>query len=481
MLAVSKRRILVIDDQDAIHEDYRKIMCPNRAQDASLGDIEAEIFGCTATEADEWDIYEIDSAYQGQDALEMVENSLQEGRPYAVAFVDMRMPPGLDGVQTVRRIWELDPEVLVVFCSAYCDYSWEDLVQQLGRTDRFLILKKPFDNVEVRQCAAAMAERWAVSRTDALTGILNRRAFDEHLRREWAHSLRHERPLAFVIVDLDLFKVLNDLEGHCAGDQALKLTSQLLGQDAPAGSALCRFGGDEFCMLIPGSDEASATEWAESVRQRIANSTIQIGDRQVQLTLSCGVASLNAAALREADLVDQADQALRAAKRAGRNRTLRWSEISQSDDHLAYIDDYAAKFEGLTARDLMTRAVESVRQDVTVAEAALQFLEFDLAAAPVVNAAGELVGALSEKDVIEALGSTDGWSSRVQQVMMPRVIHYDPDTPAEQIFRFLCRVHMRQVFITEDSRPVGAITCKTFLTRLCESLGPRELTCTSAE
>ncbi len=94
----------------------------------------------------------------------MVEKSLAEGRPYAVAFVDIRMPPGWDGIQTVREIWSIDPEILIVLCSAYSDYSWDDIVAQLGRTDRFLILRKPFENVEVRQCAAALTERWLISR-----------------------------------------------------------------------------------------------------------------------------------------------------------------------------------------------------------------------------------------------------------------------------------------------------------------------------
>ncbi len=106
---------------------------------------------------------------QGQQGFELVQRSIEEGRPYAVAFVDIRMPPGWDGVETVARIWEVDPEILVVICSAYSDYSWEEMVRRLGRNDRFLILKKPFDNIEVRQCAMALTralERLAHRRPD---------------------------------------------------------------------------------------------------------------------------------------------------------------------------------------------------------------------------------------------------------------------------------------------------------------------------
>ena len=138
----------------------------------------------------DWEGFDLSSAMQGQQGFELVQRSIEEGRPYAVAFVDIRMPPGWDGVETVCPIWEVDPEILVVFCSAYSDYSWEEMVRRLGRNDRFLILKKPFDNIEVRQCAMALTERWSVSRTDVLTGLLNRRAFQGHLKLEWSRAMR---------------------------------------------------------------------------------------------------------------------------------------------------------------------------------------------------------------------------------------------------------------------------------------------------
>jgi DNA-binding LytR/AlgR family response regulator len=109
--------------------------------------------GAVDREFDRDDLYEVDSAFQGRDAVTLVEKALSEGRPYAMAFVDIRMPPGWDGIRTVRQIWAIDPEILIVLCSAYSDYAWEDIVRELGRTDRFLILRKPFDNIEVRQCA----------------------------------------------------------------------------------------------------------------------------------------------------------------------------------------------------------------------------------------------------------------------------------------------------------------------------------------
>src|SRR5688572_19567320 len=225
MSTVSKRRVLLIDDQESIHDDYRKIICADSTGNNHLSQDQAEFFGDVQDPTDTLDLYDVDSAFSGEDAIQFVERALKEGRPYAVAFVDIRMPPGLDGVQTVRRLWEIDAEILIVLCSAYSDYSWEDIVRELGRSDRFLFLRKPFDSTEVRQCAAALAVRWTVARTDPLTGLLNRRSFDEHLRREWAHAVRHELPLACVMVDVDYFKSVNDRYGHTVGDQALMALS----------------------------------------------------------------------------------------------------------------------------------------------------------------------------------------------------------------------------------------------------------------
>ena len=115
---------------------------------------------------------------------------------------------------TVRQIWEIDPEILVVLCSAYSDYAWEDIVRELGRTDRFLILRKPFDNIEVRQCAAALTERWVIARADALTGLLNRRSFRGALAAGMGLLAARRPSVGMRLLDLDYFKNINDRYGH---------------------------------------------------------------------------------------------------------------------------------------------------------------------------------------------------------------------------------------------------------------------------
>jgi CheY-like chemotaxis protein len=151
------RRVLVIDDNHSIHDDFRKILspCANTALDAT----EEVLFG-PSTDAARQIWFEVDSAYQGEQGLLMVKEKLEAGRPYAMAFVDVRMPPGWDGIETSARIWQIDPDLQIVICTAYMDYSWDEMVVKLGHTDRMVILKKPFETVEVLQLASALTEKW---------------------------------------------------------------------------------------------------------------------------------------------------------------------------------------------------------------------------------------------------------------------------------------------------------------------------------
>ncbi|HEV8629340.1 MAG TPA: ATP-binding protein, partial [Thermoanaerobaculia bacterium] len=156
------RRILVVDDNRAIHEDFRKILGPATVTEEALAEAAAALFG-EETTASGSPVFSVDSAYQGQEALQLVARARAEGAPYAMAFVDVRMPPGWDGVETTARIWAEDPDVQIVICTAYSDYSWGEMLEKLGRSDRLVILKKPFDNIEVLQLANALSEKWRLA------------------------------------------------------------------------------------------------------------------------------------------------------------------------------------------------------------------------------------------------------------------------------------------------------------------------------
>lgn len=272
-------RILVVDDNRSIHEDFRKILGGQPDGRGDLDALHSELFGGPTIECSE--AFELDSAFQGEEAIECVRIARTGGKPYALAFVDVRMPPGLDGVETTARLLEEDPELSVVICSAYSDHSWEEMAEALGKTDRVLILKKPFDTVEVTQLAHALQTRWELARLsalkvgdlqamveaktrelaeanvkleaeaaareealrklaasneqirelayqDGLTGLPNRRLLNEHLEKVLARARRKSTEFAVLFVDLDNFKLINDSIGHQAADAVLRQLSDSL-------------------------------------------------------------------------------------------------------------------------------------------------------------------------------------------------------------------------------------------------------------
>jgi two-component system NtrC family sensor kinase len=155
------RRILIIDDNAEIHADIRKIMGAPKPSE-HLDELDADLFGAgSKTEGPE---IQIDSAYQGREGFKMVCQAVEDGSPYCVAIVDMRMPPGWDGVETIAHLLEEDPELQIIICTAFSDYSWAETLEKLGHHVGLLVLKKPFDNVELRQMAHALAEKWILQR-----------------------------------------------------------------------------------------------------------------------------------------------------------------------------------------------------------------------------------------------------------------------------------------------------------------------------
>lgn len=160
------RRILLIDDTPSIHADFRKILMPPPVQTQEMDAMEATLFGSET--APTRVTVELDSAYGGQEGLGKLKWALDQQRPYALAFVDMRMPEGWDGAQTIEHLWQAEPRLQVVVCTAYSDYSWDELLDRLQAHDRVLILKKPFDNVEVQQMANTLLAKWDMTERASL-------------------------------------------------------------------------------------------------------------------------------------------------------------------------------------------------------------------------------------------------------------------------------------------------------------------------
>ena len=215
-------KILIVDDNRAIHEDIRKSLAGDADQNTDLLSDESFLFDSNEPRVTNIK-FEIDSAFQGQEGLAKVVAKLQEGSPYALAFVDVRMPPGWDGVETILKLWEVDPNLQIVICTAYSDYSWKDILSKLGHSDNLLILKKPFDSIEVVQFAHALTRKWLVSQQaraqledlDLLVAerTAELQATNDSLKREFAERAKAEEafrivfeasPIGIALLDEDL-------------------------------------------------------------------------------------------------------------------------------------------------------------------------------------------------------------------------------------------------------------------------------------
>jgi len=155
-------RILIIDDNPNIHRDFETILIEEEEND-SLNALRNEVLGKEADNLAPRNMYELAFASQGDEGCQKISEACREGRPYEMAFVDMRMPPGWDGLRTIENLWKIDPRLQIVICTAYSDYSWADIRDRLGKSENLLILKKPFDSAEVAQLASALTEKWVLA------------------------------------------------------------------------------------------------------------------------------------------------------------------------------------------------------------------------------------------------------------------------------------------------------------------------------
>jgi diguanylate cyclase len=354
---LANRRILIIDDNAAIHLDFRKVLgaqAEHSAQ-AALDVLEANLFGDTVA-ASARPNFDIDSAHQGQEGVSMAQQALAEGRPYAMAFVDMRMPPGWDGLKTIEHLWTTDPDVQVVICSAHTDYDWTEVVQRLGHSDKLLVLRKPAEPIEVLQCATALSRKWENDRLvrdqmlrleevittrtrgleaanqqlrhlathDALTGLPNRALLDDRLQQAIAHADRDMRSFALLVCDLDRFKLINDSLGHRAGDELLQEVASRLNAVVRTADTVARIGGDEFVLIGTSiSDAEDAAGLAARVID-VLQAPVRIAAIDIHTSPSIGIAMYPDDGTTIQALLAHADAAMYSAKQHGRGNFRRY-------------------------------------------------------------------------------------------------------------------------------------------------------------
>jgi CheY-like chemotaxis protein len=154
-------RVLIVDDERNIHEDYVRCLRETRRDSEHLLELRGELFGWRfSRETHDSMAYELVHAYDGLDAIEKVRLGVDRGEPFALAFVDMRMPPGLNGIETIAAMWNIDPAIQIVLSTAYSDFTWVEVMEGVGRTEGLHLLRKPFHHSQVRQFAGVLAKKW---------------------------------------------------------------------------------------------------------------------------------------------------------------------------------------------------------------------------------------------------------------------------------------------------------------------------------
>jgi len=341
-------RILVVDDNAAIHTDFKKILSSPSKLNTALAAEEAALLGEVVRES-KHPVFDLDCALQGQVAVELVRSALAGNRPYALAFLDMRMPPGWDGLETLEHLWAADPHVQIVICSAYSEYDWSELHARIGHSDQLIVLKKPFEPIEVLQCASALTRKWQNERVlrrhvedleqviaartqgleaanrqlrylathDALTGLPNRVILEDRLEQATAHADRDGREFALLLLDLDRFKLINDSLGHRAGDELLKEVAQRLKSTIRAGDTLVRMGGDEFVIMLASIEARSRAATVAARAIQVLKPAIRLQGVDVRTSASIGVAFYPTDGNSSELLIAHADAAMYSAKQSG--------------------------------------------------------------------------------------------------------------------------------------------------------------------
>lgn len=408
--------------------------------------------------------YNVREATNGTEALQIVRE-----QPPDIVITDWEMP-GVEGPQLCHEIRQLPlPHyVYLLILTSRNDPKWVVEGLESGADD---FLSKPIREAELvaRLRAAARileGERklQQLARTDALTGLLSQRSFYDILCYEFQRARRTNRPLSCAMLDLDFFKRINDVYGHPVGDVVLKVTADTLLRSCRHSDVAARYGGEEFCVLLPETTEEQAVNWAERFREMLRATEIVAGNKKLTVTCSVGVSGLYEDTLTPEQLLDQADQALLCAKRTGRDRVVTYQTVSQNVEF--DLDESHRRhdlFEGILAEHVMTPIVAPLQGDETVEHVAAYFLRSRISSAPVVNENGQLIGIVSEKDLMEAITSSEGWNRPISELMRPHVITYPADTPVRVIYEFLCRVAMRRVIITDQGVPVGIVSRASLL------------------
>jgi len=325
-------------------------------------------------------------AQEGSEALAQIEKECPD-----VLITDWGMPR-MNGIELCRAVrqMELLHDPYILFLTAKEEHVSVIEAMAAG-ADSYLM--KPINKREF--LSSIWQIQWTVNTTrdqvdpadtDPLTGGLNRRSLDYHLLHEVKRADRYGRPLSCVLMDVDLFKSINDTYGHQVGDAALKIVMKVFIASSRESDIVFRYGGDEFFAILPETDERSAARWAERVRKNIDRVRIPVGKKEIGLKVTVGVAQWCENSDSPSELIDQADEALRVAKQTGRDRVQRYSMLSNMDT----MDEASnsvlfSRINVVQACEIMTSPVLCLHQEDSVRLAADFFLRLRINSAPIVD------------------------------------------------------------------------------------------------
>jgi two-component system, cell cycle response regulator len=391
-----------------------------------------------------------------------------------VVLLDLGLPDGV-GVQNLTELLQVDDRLPIVIHTVQDDETSALEAMKAGAQD-FLTKDMIGERHLVRALTYAIHRKRtelnlrdgarhleAESRTDSLTRVYNRPAMYEFLDREWSRSIRSKTPFCCAVLDVDFFKRINDTFGHSIGDEVLVSVAELISDQIRGHDILCRFGGEEFCVLLPATGENAAGLWAERTRQAIHAATIPTSRGPQQMTVSIGIAQFSPELRSPRELLDHADQAMLVSKQRGRNKVTAYSAI---DDSVGLRDFDAidqGPFAESIAGDYMTTPIHCLRDGDSILAAARLLLDLNVNSVPIVDDNGSLVGIVSEKDLVELQPTRGQWADPIRTIMNTTVVSFPRDATLEVIRQFFSRVAMRRVVIVQDDRPVGVLSRSNLL------------------
>ena len=415
--------------------------------------------------------HRVRSASDANQAIQMILQQCPD-----VLITDLHVP-GLGGLELCRQVRHLYSRKILPHYSYIlllaAQYGRKEIIEGLeAGVDDFIeknvsSLAHFRAEIQARLNAAQRIRRLEhdlefAAKYDSLTQLLNRIAFFEAGQVQWDRSIRNRIPLSVVMMDCDFFKRINDIYGHSVGDTTLREFANILRSCSRNTDIICRYGGEEFCAILPGCPEKEAWDWAERIRSQCELTLIRHTDLELSITVSFGIAERTETTGLLDHLIDRADQSLLAAKEWGRNRSVSYSELLEeirSDSGLFAIE----LFDGATAKDVMVPFPLSIKPQDSPASVADHFLSSRLETLPITDPDGKFVGVVSETDLIGMIGQIERWTAPIKHSIFPNVASYPAETSIRKIVNFLSRTSARWVMIVHDGKLAGYINRSVLL------------------